>query len=104
MTKKTEWTPGIWVSKFDETYTIRNGDDHLIANCTFLKGHMGRRTGEEVAANAHLIAAAPDLYEALAEAELQIEYVHEKFAATGSGNNTLVKIRAALAKARGEME
>lgn len=48
-----------------------------------------------------LIAAAPDLYEALQEAKLQIEYLHEKFASTGTGNAVLSKIEAALAKADG---
>lgn len=50
-------------------------------------------------ANACLIAAAPDLASALREAALQIEYLHEKYGETGSGNGTLARARAALAKA-----
>jgi hypothetical protein len=52
--------------------------------------------------DAHLIAAAPDLYEALKEARLQIEYLHGKFQETSSGNNVLAKIDNALAKAEGK--
>lgn len=50
-------------------------------------------------ANAHLIAAAPELYAALVEAKAELEAYEE--AATGeSYNNT--GLNAALAKARGE--
>lgn len=52
-------------------------------------------------ADARLIAAAPDMLEALQEARLQITYLHEKFAATGSGNAVLARIDAAIAKATG---
>lgn len=52
--------------------------------------------------NAHLIAAAPELYEALTEAVLQIEYLHGKFQPTGSGEAVLARSKIALSKARGE--
>lgn len=48
-------------------------------------------------------AVIADLVEALEEAERQIEYLHGKFQATGSGEAVLAKIRAALAKAKGEV-
>jgi hypothetical protein len=51
--------------------------------------------------NARLIAAAPELYDALREAALQIEYLHDKFDHTGSGEGVLARINAALTKARG---
>jgi len=38
------------------------------------------------------------LEDVLGEAVLQIEYLHEKFQETGSGNNVLDKIRAAVPK------
>lgn len=56
-------------------------------------------TGYISAEDANKIIAAPDLIAALTEAELQIEYLHEKFSETGSGNAVLAKIRAALALA-----
>jgi len=50
-------------------------------------------------ANARLIATAPELLAALKEAVLQIEYLHEKFKQTGSGEAVLFRARAAIAKA-----
>lgn len=42
--------------------------------------------------------AQQPLIDLLDEARLQIEYLHEKFGATGSGNNVLARIDTALAK------
>lgn len=42
--------------------------------------------------------AQDDLLTLLDEARLQIEYLHKKFGATGSGNNVLSRIETALAK------
>lgn len=54
------------------------------------------------AADANLIAAAPELLEALIDAGLQITYLHEKLGSdTGTGNASLARIRAAIAKAEG---
>ncbi len=59
----------------------------------------------EAEANAALIDRAvnahDDLIEALREAERQIEYLHGKFQETGSGNQVLARIRAAIDKAEG---
>ena len=57
---------------------------------------------KEAQANANLISAAPELYDALSETALQIEYLHDKFSETGTGNAVLVRARIALAKAHGE--
>lgn len=40
------------------------------------------------------------MVEALKEAKLQIEYLHDKFNETGSGNSALAKIDAALKEER----
>ena len=53
-------------------------------------------------AHARRIAAAPALLEALRNAVLQIEYLHEKFQETGSGNTIIARSRAAIAAATGE--
>lgn len=45
--------------------------------------------------------ARAKLVEALKNAKLQIEYLHEKFKQTGSGNHVLAQIDAALALAGG---
>ena len=52
--------------------------------------------------NCPLHKAAPDMYEALKEARLQIEYLHDKFKVTGTGNQVLVKIEHVLNKAEGK--
>lgn len=61
-------TPGPWAADFGEAYAVTAPDKGRVAICTNLKGAHGmggRRTGDEVEANARLIAAAPDLLEAL---------------------------------------
>lgn len=53
------------------------------------------------------VNACPALEEAeraLEQARLQIEYLHEKFQETGSGNNVLAQITAALARIRAGRE
>jgi hypothetical protein len=63
---ETRWTKGPWrQSHHGDTkgVTVSGGDYNSVATVR----HQ-RRTPEELAANAALIAAAPDLYAALAEA------------------------------------
>ncbi len=43
-----------------------------------------------------------ELINLLKEAQIQIEYLHEKFKETGSGNQVLAKIKQAIAKAEGK--
>jgi hypothetical protein len=49
-----------------------------------------------------LLAVAPQMLEVLREAARQIEYLHEKFRATGSGECVLAQISAVVAKAEGK--
>jgi hypothetical protein len=72
---------------------------HVADNKPISEGGNDDPPIDEAKANAHLIAAAPDLLEALSEAVLQIEYLHEKFQETGTGNAAIAKARAAIAKA-----
>ena len=61
-------TPGPWSAEFAEAYTVRDSAGGRIAIATTLRGPHGmggRRDAAEVAANVRLIAAAPDLLEAL---------------------------------------
>src|SRR5687768_8581548 len=53
----------------------------------------------KIEADAFLIAAAPDMWGALHEARLQIEYLDAKFQPTGTSAATLARIERALAKA-----
>ncbi len=61
-------TPGPWKAHFEEAYFVTGPDLGRVAMMMNLKGKhglAGRRSGEESAANCRLIAAAPDLLEAL---------------------------------------
>jgi hypothetical protein len=57
---------------------------------------------EAAAALRSAAAREAALVEALEQATLQIEYLHEKFQPTGSGNAVAARARAALAAAKGD--
>jgi hypothetical protein len=64
-----KWTSGEWSIEFGEGIKIRAPDNGAIASLGMLKerfGSLGRRDDNEVRANAHLIAASPDMAKALA--------------------------------------
>lgn len=80
---------------------------HLIGNETKevanLYGGIGQLISiEEQKANAELIITAvnnfEELVERLQDAKLQIEYLQQKFIATGTGNAVLSQIEVTLAK------
>lgn len=76
----TKHTPGPWKPYFDETYGVTGPDKGRVAICMNLRGlHglVGRRSGEEVAANARLISAAPELLEVLQEVLVLIPDAYE---------------------------
>ena len=60
----SKFTPGPWKTFFGETVRIRNSVKGTVAIITHLE-RRGRRKPEEARANSYLIAAAPDMYEAL---------------------------------------
>lgn len=90
---KTMHTPGPWKLSYDidKRLAIAGGE-----NKTAWVARVDRQVEPtEADANAHLIAAAPDLYEAL---DLFVDWMDEE-----EGAHALCdKARAALAKARGE--
>jgi hypothetical protein len=90
------WTRGPWAVNGSHVYA---SDGAILAT---VSNPGSRSTDYPLVANRDLIAAAPDLAAALAECVIQIEYLHEKFSETGSGNAVLARARAALAKAKGE--
>lgn len=113
MNTTTKFTPGPWVAGVSsDGHVVSMGEaiqtpwsfaSHLRWECAHLIDEdedceQGRAQFQESSANAHLIAAAPELY-AVAEAALYL-------ADLGSDDPVLVefrdKARAALAKARGE--
>lgn len=92
MTDQPKWTPGPW--RYDRTNGSPTTGEHMIAGAK--PGYLAevRDCGSgDVRANAHLIAAAPDLYAALKMAQLWLDV---------DGRFDMQGINAALAKARGE--
>ena len=94
MTDQPKWTPGPW--RYDRTNGSPTTGEHMIAGAK--PGYLAevRDCGSgDVRANAHLIAAAPDLYAALDGLLGLLDagslYEPQAYAA-----------RTALAKARGE--
>lgn len=96
-------TPGPWKAHFEEAYFVTGPDLGRVAMMMNLKGAHGlggRRSGGESAANCRLIAAAPDLLEALEV------ILRDHIAVHGVGDlemqPALFQARAAIAKATGE--
>ena len=97
---ETKWTPGPWAldGKTSPTALFIGGAFHRIASEDARTAFVPDWSGDdaeaaEAIANAHLIAAAPDLYAALEMAHLWLDF---------DGRFDMQVINAALAKARGE--
>lgn len=84
-----KWTPGPWVADVVECGAFQVMVPGKVI-CT--RANWSSNAPASVA-NAHLIAAAPDLYEALEMAQLWLDV---------DGRFDMQRINAALAKARGE--
>lgn len=92
----TKHTPGPWKNEEGYRWLNARSDDRVIADMRIVGGVIE----DEVKANARLIAAAPDLLEAL-------ESVADIWANAKPGDQspfgiTARRIAAAIAKARGE--
>lgn len=99
-------TPGPWVTERGNSIIKIFGGNRVIA-ASATKAYW-ERADETDEANAHLIAAAPELYEALDDARMFIELVRMRAAQEGDVDQaaeaaaSLNSALAALAKARGE--
>ena len=94
----TQHTPGPWKAHFEEAYFVTGPDLGRVALMLHLKGAHGlggRRSGDESAANCRLIAAAPDLLEAL-------ENTLKFLVSETCEHPAAVSARAVIAKAKGE--
>jgi hypothetical protein len=85
------WTKGPWI--VDEEYTDQGSKVTVIRNSSSDYAVSEYGVNQE---DAKLISKAPDMVELLEEAQLQIEYLHNRFKETGSGNNVLSRIDALL--------
>jgi len=99
MTDQPKWTPGPWAGKGQTSEdAVFCGTMHRIcADGTWLAfvptWKDNPDEASEAEANAHLIAAAPDMYAALEMAKLWLDF---------DGRFDMQGINAALAKARGQ--
>ena len=96
---ETKWTPGPWSVAGTCTVYAVSEDGVNIFDAQVQPGYAGdRRTPvNEITANAQLIAAAPELYEALEK------MVEDDFKSGAPDHyQRTASARAALAKARGE--
>ena len=87
-----KWTPGPWFCGFAYRTVYQTQDDgfeRMIAA-------LGYSDEPESAANARLIASAPDLFEALRVCQVRV-FMHE-----GSENEAYRAAETALTRARGE--
>ena len=101
---ETKWTPGPWIFDNNEGYGQNNIWSRMTPTGAGKPGPLvATAVGDsaEAEANAHLIAAAPDLYAAL---ELILPLGKGYVAANNVGNNRafIADAETALAKARGE--
>ena len=108
---ETRWTKGPWTVSDGEHEagvvtgrTVHFGVDRGPSFDIFDAGDSPHETvDDEWMANAHLIAAAPDLYEALERVLLDIDFMVEDGTITDVREDIIyTNARAALAKARGE--
>lgn len=98
------WTPGPWQVKFDEDWMdtmiiAPGGAATAKAWDLWEDSEDGKVTQMPTDANAHLIAAAPELYEAL-----RITKVHLEASGFDAKGKVVAQANAALAKARGEVK
>ena len=110
---EAKFTPGPWATDIevktfdgqilDATIYVNHGSGKGGAICIFQHDPEDGldNTDPEQIANAHLIAAAPELYEALGALENCRQTIHGQFVVSKEG---IDRARAALAKARGESQ
>lgn len=73
-------TPGPWRVETEETVSVRDRKDGSVATLGWLSNRMAgpRRSSQEVQANARLIAAAPELLEALKLATNELNIIRAR--------------------------
>lgn len=97
-----KWTPGPWHATWNGTCWQLDASPDAVATTQFCYA-------PETEANARLIAAAPELYAALDDAEVDLDLLRQAVAASDPTRELLLRISdmrgriaAAMAKARGE--
>lgn len=96
-----KWTPGTWHAVEDDcgSWLVQSiSDEWVVKELSWSHNEEG---------DAHLIAAAPDMYDACEDAFLALlsarEFILKKYGSTNPAREDAINAcRAALAKARGE--
>jgi hypothetical protein len=100
----TNHTAGPWHYKAPDEVAIHDAEGGRIAILANLRGALGmggRRDPNEVIANARLIAAAPELLEALQEAVVALKHVQDAlYVRVNPG--TVEKAEAVISRALGQ--
>lgn len=96
-------TPGPWTIEKDSKDIVKVREHAVVATCTTAGRWDSKRTQvispEECIANAHLIAAAPELLEAL---EFTLAALEDIFGKNKTDVGAINAARAAIANARGQ--
>ncbi|MBB4347996.1 hypothetical protein [Aliirhizobium cellulosilyticum] len=100
MTEAAKHTPGPWIVSDYSKYHVQKPNRGLLCS-TGVGNSSGHSDRYEDYANARLIAAAPDLLEALKEATLALEGFSKGEGVFKPIEQTIVMSRAAIAKAEG---
>jgi len=94
MSNETKWTPGPWVIGHKGIHEGKNPRSNQIVN----KPSVRSSNSLDYYLNANLIAAAPDLYDALYDLVVSVELIGEHVAMP----EEVKAAHEALSKARGE--
>lgn len=97
-------TPGPWTPYFGsttDTILVSDSEEHAVVNNFGARTHKGGAGYPEVAANARLISAAPDLLEACKDAESIVSGVLKAHAPDPIWVELAAELRAAIRKAEG---
>ena len=97
---KEAFTPGPWRANSHREVKVANGNS-MICRAHL---HEPRRGEAECKANAHLIAASPDMYEALKGLTTAFQARIDSTGGTNTELRELAAAREALSKARGEAQ
>lgn len=104
MTQEQKYTPGPWAISRNTSMSVVGKNDRPVCSTG---GYQDNRVDSSVLlaeneANARLIAAAPDLYEALKEADAELETLACAMGLTSELVAVCERVKAALAKAEGK--
>jgi len=98
-----QWARGPWFADVSKGYPIVRAPTGQIAHCGTFRSVAGEEGFREQAANARLISAAPELFEALAKAREFIRNFTPREDHLGDcAKDAAITADAALAKAQGE--